>query len=148
MYLTHYHPMSMLNQFHRDLERVFGPDRKMAHEDSTIATSAWVPRVDLKEESNQFMIEVDIPGVEPKDIEITMENGVLTIKGERRIEHKKEDKNIYKRVERLHGAFHRRFSLPETADPDKITANGKHGVLQIVIPKRQVVQARKISVQS
>jgi HSP20 family protein len=147
MYMTHYEPWRLLKQFHQDLDQLFTQPNEQESGDSTIATSAWVPRVDLKEETNQFVLEADIPGVDPKDIEITMENGVLTIKGERHITNK-EEKNSYKRVERLHGVFHRRFSLPETADPERITASGKHGVLQIVIPKRQVAQARKISVQS
>ena len=147
MYLTNYDPMNMLNQFHRDLERVFGTGRETANGDSTIATSAWVPAVDIKEESNQFVIEADIPGVDPKEVEVFMENGVLTIKGERKVE-KQVGKDSFKRVERLHGNFYRRFSLPETADPNKISATGKNGVLQITIPKREVAQPRRIQVQA
>jgi HSP20 family protein len=146
MYLSNYDPMNMLNQFHRDLERVFG-GREMANGDSTIATSAWVPAVDIKEEGNQFVIEADIPGVDPKEVDVFMENGVLTIKGERKVE-KQAEKNGFKRVERLHGNFYRRFSLPETADPEKISATGKNGVLQITIPKREVAQPRRIQVQA
>jgi HSP20 family protein len=147
MYLTNYYPINMLNQFHRDLERFFGAGREMANGDSTIATSAWIPAVDIKEESNQFVIEADIPGVDPKAVEVFMENGVLTLKGERKVE-KQADKNGFKRVERLYGNFYRRFSLPETADPDKISATGKNGVLQITIPKREVAQPRRIQVQA
>jgi HSP20 family protein len=147
MYLTNYHPINMLNQFHRDLDQFFGTSREATNGDSTIATSAWIPAVDIKEESNQFVIEADIPGVDPKEVEMFMENGVLTIKGERKME-KQEDKNGFKRVERLHGNFYRRFSLPETADPNKISATGKNGVLQIMIPKREVTQPRRIQVQA
>jgi HSP20 family protein len=147
MYLTNYYPINMLNQFHRDLERVFGTGREVANGDSTIATSAWVPAVDIKEESNQFVIEADIPGVDPKEVDVFMENGVLTIKGERKVE-KQAEKNGFKRVERLHGNFYRRFSLPETADPEKISATGKNGVLQITIPKREVAQPRRIQIQA
>ena len=115
--------------------------------DSTIATSAWVPAIDLKEETNQFIIEADIPGVDPKDIEVSMAHGVLTIKGERQAESQGEGKN-YHRVERIYGSFYRRFSLPDTADADQIVASGKNGVLQIRILKKAVAQPRKIAIQT
>jgi HSP20 family protein len=105
-----------------------------------------MPAVDIKEEENRFVIEADIPGVEPKDIEIAMENGVLTIRGERKIESQQEGKE-YKRVERVYGAFYRRFSLPDTADAESVSATGKNGVLQITIPKKAVAQPRRITVQ-
>lgn len=147
MYLRTYEPWSLLNQFRRDIDKMFDSSSDQTSGDSAIATSAWVPAVDIKEEGQQFLIKADIPGVDPKDIEIAMENGVLTIKGERQTESQEEGKN-YKRVERVHGTFYRRFSLPDTANPDKITANGKNGVLEITIPKREVAQPRKITVQT
>lgn len=149
MYLTTYQPWNLLNQFRNDLEQLFehsSGNRQLSHDSTTAATYTWAPAVDIKEETNQFLIEADIPGVEPKDIEVSMENGVLTIKGERKVESQTEGKN-YQRVERMHGSFYRRFSLPDTADPDKISASGKEGVLQITIPKRAVVQPRRINVQ-
>jgi HSP20 family protein len=76
-----------------------------------------------------------------------MENGVLTVKGEKRTEAKTEEEG-YKRVERTYGSFYRRFSLPDTANPDAISAVSKHGVLEIVIPKRESVQPKKINVAS
>lgn len=147
MRLTRYEPWEVLGQFRKDLEQLFGNRTgTQFDEDSAIATSAWIPAIDIKEENNQFLIEADIPGVDPKDIEVSMEGGVLTIKGERATVSKEEAKN-YKRVERVYGNFYRRFSLPDTADPEKITATGKNGVLKISIPKREVVQPRKINVQ-
>ena len=146
MYMKAYDPWRLLNQFHRDLDQMFARSGDESNGDSAIATSAWVPTVDIKEDPQHFLIEADIPGVNPKDIEITMENGVLTIKGERKVESQDDGKN-YKRVERMHGSFYRRFSLPDTADSDKISANGKDGVLQITIPKRALVQPRRINVQ-
>ena len=89
----------------------------------------------------------DIPGVDPEDIEVNMENGILSIKGERKSEHT-EEKEGYKRIERAYGSFHRRFTLPESADPESIKAKSKHGSLEIVIPKREAVQPRRISVES
>ena len=147
MYLATYEPWNMLNQFRNEIDQVFGRGNHSVHEDSAIATSSWVPSVDIKEETQHFLIEADIPGVEPKDIDISMENGVLTLKGERNAESRDKGKN-YKRVERTYGSFYRRFSLPDTADAEKITANGKHGVLQITIPKKEATQPRKITVQA
>jgi len=147
MNITRYEPWNVLSQFQRDLDRVFRNVDSAEDNDSTIATSTWMPSVDIKEDADAFTIEADIPGVDPKDIEVSMENAVLTIKGERNLEKREEDK-AYKRVERLHGSFYRRFSLPETADPDKISASGKNGVLQVRIPKREIAQPRKITVKS
>lgn len=125
------------------LQRALGP---MADNDtSDIATSQWMPRVDIKEDPDRFLIQADIPGVDPKDIEIHMEKGVLTIKGERDSE-TKEEGDTYSRTERQRGSFHRRFALPESADQDAIAATGKHGVLEISIPKRPAETPRRIEV--
>lgn len=148
MSLTRYEPWILLNQFQRDLERFLGgANGHGTNEDSAIATSSWMPAVDIKEEENRFVIEADIPGVDPKNIEVSMEGGVLTIRGERSLENREQGKE-YKRVERVYGVFYRRFSLPDTADAEKVAATGKNGVLQITIPKREVAHARRITVQS
>lgn len=138
-----YQPWSLLNQLQKELER--------AHEGSpnegTIATAEWSPSVDIKEDADKFVLQADIPGVKPEDIDVNMENGVLTIKGEKKTEAKTEQEG-YKRVERTYGTFYRRFSLPDTANADAISAKSKHGVLEIVIPKREAVKPKKISVES
>lgn len=144
MSLTRYEPWSLLDQMRRELERSM--DTRTA-EGSSVATSDWVPAVDIKEEKDAFVIVADIPGVDPKDIEVHMENGVLTIKGEKESE-KKEEREGYKRVERSYGSFYRRFGLPDTADPEKITARSNNGVLEVRIGKHEKVQPRKISVNS
>jgi HSP20 family protein len=110
-------------------------------------TSHWSPAVDVKEEADRFVILADLPGVDPKDIEVSMENGVLSIRGERKSE-KEEDRDGFHRVERVRGTFYRRFSLPDTADSERIEAHGKDGVLEIAIPKQKKVQPRKITVGS
>ncbi len=144
MALVRYEPWSMLNQLRREMDSLFEPGEN--REGSNIITSDWVPAVDIKETDDAFVISADIPGVDPKDIEVNMENGMLTIKGERETE-TKEEKEGYKRVERQRGSFYRRFSLPDTADADKISAKSKHGVLEITIPKQEKLQPRKISVE-
>lgn len=147
--ISRYEPWSRLNQLFKELERSFEPRAGLsAGEDtSTIATVDWIPAVDIKEEQDRFVLLADIPGVDPKDIDVSMENGVLTIKGERKFETEQEREG-YKRIERVRGTFYRRFSLPDTADAEKISAKGKDGVLEIVIPKHERTKPRKIAVSS
>ena len=114
-------------------------------EDSTVATSAWTPAVDFAEKDDHFLIEADVPGVDPKDIEVSMENGMLSLRGERENEIK-EEKDGYTRVERSHGSFYRRFSLPETADPENINAKSSKGVLKITVGKKETAKPKKITV--
>lgn len=116
-------------------------------DESSVVTSQWVPLVDIKEEGDRFVLYADLPGVDPQDIEVQMDKGMLTIKGERQSEAIVESER-FSRVERRHGSFHRRFALPDSADPDGITASGHNGVLQIVIPKRPETTPRRIQVGS
>lgn len=148
MNVVRYEPWGVLRRFHDDVNQLFGESRtgSVAEGDhSSIVTSNWTPAVDIKEEDERFVLEADIPGVDPKSIEVTMDNGVLTIKGERKHESEKEA-NGYKRVERSYGTFYRRFSLPDSADAERVTAKGKDGVLEVSIPKLEKVQPRKITV--
>ena len=150
MAIVRYEPFGLLDRFQKELNRLGGWENFLSAENgddaSNVVTSNWRPAVDIKEEDNRFVILADIPGVDPKDIEITMENGVLTIRGERREDHE-EDKEGFRRVERVRGSFYRRFTLPDTADHERIEAKGKDGVLEVVIPKHAKVQPRRISVQ-
>ena len=150
MALTHLEPWSLLDRFNQQLNQLGYSDKALSSNDSdysNIVTSHWRPAVDIKEEADRFLITADLPGVEPKDIEITMDNGVLTIKGERKSE-VRDEKEGYKRVERVSGTFYRRFSLPDTADAERIEAKGKNGVLEVSLPKHEKVQPRKITVNS
>ena len=144
MTLMRYEPWNLLEQMRREMDRAL--DTRAA-EGSSVATSDWVPAVDIKEENDSFVIIADIPGVDPKDIEVNMDDGMLTIRGEKESE-KKEERDGYKRVERSFGSFYRRFSLPDTADAEKITARSNNGVLEVRIGKQEQVQPRKISVNS
>ena len=92
-------------------------------------TNQWIPRVDIKEEADRFVILADVPGVDPTAIEMQMDKNVLSIKGERATEATKENEKVT-RTERTYGQFYRRFALPESADAEGITAAGKHGVLR------------------
>lgn len=114
-------------------------------DDSSVVTSQWIPRVDIKEENDRFVLMADLPGIDPEQIEVSMDKGILTIKGERQSENRTETER-YSRIERAHGTFHRRFALPDSADPDGITADGRNGVLEITIPKRPETTPRRIQV--
>lgn len=116
-------------------------------DDSNVESSRWIPAVDIKEEVDKFILKIDIPGVNPEDVEISMENNVLTLKGSRE-EAGNEDKQGYHRIERIKGSFYRRFTLPDTADAEYVTAKSKHGVLEVIIGKKKAMQARKIAVQT
>jgi len=143
MAITRYEPWGLLTQLQRELERARDD---MATEGAS-AIAEWAPAVDIKEEGDKFVLHADLPGVKPEAIEVTTDNGVLTIKGEKQTEARTE-KEGYKRVERTHGSFYRRFSLPDTADLGAITATTKDGVLVVTIPKREAVQPKKINVSA
>ena len=143
MAITRYEPWGLLNQLQKELERAHDVEGG----EGSIATAEWAPAVDIKEDEDKFVIQADIPGVKPEEIDISMEDGVITIKGEKETEAKTEQ-NGYKRVERTFGSFYRRFSLPDTADGEAISAKCKHGVLEITIPKREAVKPKKINVKS
>lgn len=139
-------PWGLLGQFHDEIDRLFQNKSLFNQNELQSVASDWVPAVDVKEESDKYVIHADIPGVDPKEIQVSMENGMLTIRGERKHE-KREVEEGFKRVERTSGTFFRRFNLPDSVDAEAITAKGQHGVLEIVIPKINKPQARKIEVE-
>ncbi len=112
---------------------------------SNVVTSQWTPRVDIREEPSRFVILADVPGVDPKAIEINMDKGILSIRGERAAA-TSDVSDRYSRVERAHGLFYRRFALPDSANPEGISASGGHGVLEISIPKKPETTPRRIQV--
>ncbi|WP_266160730.1 Hsp20/alpha crystallin family protein [Dyella silvatica] len=107
----------------------------------------WAPRVDIHENEQRFLILADIPGVDPATIEVSMDKGRLIIKGERPAVSLEQGEKL-SRTERAHGAFQRHFGLPDSADAEGITAHGKHGVLEIVIPKKAQVSPRRITIHT
>jgi HSP20 family protein len=146
MSLTRYSnpaPRHLQDEIKQVFEKFFNADDSDA---SSVVTSQWVPRVDIKEEADRFVIFADLPGVDPEGIEVQMDKGILSIKGERSTG-ASEDGARFSRVERAHGVFYRRFALPDSANPEGVTAAGKHGVLEITIPKRPETTPRRIQVQ-
>ncbi|HVH83047.1 MAG TPA: Hsp20/alpha crystallin family protein [Steroidobacteraceae bacterium] len=138
MTIVRYEPWALFGRLNRQLDQAFG---------DTNASVSWIPHVDVREEAERFVVTADLPGVEGKDIEITADKGVLTVRGERRSE-KKDSGEGYERVERASGTFLRRFTLPESADAEAIKATHVNGVLELSIPKRPQAQPRRINVQA
>lgn len=145
--IKRYPRSSTLGHLQEDINRLFEPFSWLTEGGaSDTFISDWSPKIDIKDEDKHYLIRADIPGVDPKDIEVHLENGVLTIKGEK--ETKTEDKTEdYIRVERSTGTFLRRFTLPETVDAENIKAKSKHGVLEVIVPKSTKNSSRKISVE-
>ena len=144
MTLTVRDPWQMLDLWRRDLD----PWMSGAQDDETqVVGSRWAPAVDIREEPERYVLHADIPGVSAEDIEISMENGVLTIRGERKHSMEESEKGFHRR-ERQHGVFMRRFTLPDTVDADAIEAASKDGVLEVMLPKTPTRQPRKIEVRS
>ncbi len=106
----------------------------------------WVPPVDIKETENELIFKADIPGLDMKDIDVKMENGTLTLRGERKFEAKK-DEGGWHRVERSYGTFERVFTLPDTVNPEGVKADYKDGTLTINLPKKELAKPRQIKVE-
>lgn len=111
------------------------------------ASRPWSPAVDIYETENELVLKADIPDVDAKNVGIQLENGTLTLKGERRFEEQKNGQKGFHRIERSYGSFVRAFSLPDTVDGEKIKADYKNGVLTITVPKKEVAKPKTINVE-
>jgi HSP20 family protein len=125
----------------RDIDRLF--DDALGGSNRT----AWMPAVDVREDAAELLLEFELPGMRPEDVEVTAENGVLTVRGEKRTERKEGDESRYHLVERAYGTFTRSFQLPKGLDEGQIEANFEHGLLRVRIPKAALPQPRKIQVR-
>jgi len=105
----------------------------------------WVPAVDIQETENELVVKADVPDMEMKDIDVRMENGTLTLRGERKFESQKTEGGWH-RLERSYGTFERAFTLPETVNPEEVKADYKNGVLTVTLPKKEVAKPRQIKV--
>ncbi len=148
MNITRFEPWSLINLLHQDLDQIAGRRIGLAggdHDGSSVAD--WIPAVDIVEEKDRYVLRADVPGVKPEDIDVNMENGILTVSGERHQESTEEAQGM-RRVERVSGKFYRRFTLPDTADAEEISARSANGILEVIIPKQPQVLARKITVKA
>jgi len=147
MTLTKFNPLFAEFGLGKDrLNRLFGRD-DVWETGAGLAPAEWTPAVDILEGENEIVIKAELPGMNPKDIVVNVDNNVLTLKGERRFE-KEDKKENYHRVERTYGTFSRSFALPEYIDPATVRADYKDGVLKIVFPKRETAKAKTIEVKA
>lgn len=138
-----------LLNFEREFKRLFDgviPFGKTPNnDDSTYENSVWSPLTDIVEENNQYVLHMDLPGIEKKDIKISFSNGTLSISGERQLENETKEKN-YHRIERSYGKFFRSFDLPSTIKSEEIKADFKNGQLIISVPKAEEVKPKEIPI--
>jgi len=149
MSIVRYRQLPAQAAFQNEIKQVFDRffDPNGGTDESAVVTAQWVPRVDIKEEAERFVLYADLPGIDPAEIEVSMDKGILSIRGERKSE-STADSERFSRIERRYGSFHRRFALPDSADPDGISATGYHGVLEVRIPKRPASTPRRIQVDT
>ena len=139
--ITRWEPFRDLARLQDEVNRLF--DGGPYHTSESVG---WTPSCDIYEDEEAVSLKFELAGVDPKDVDVRFENGVLTVKGERRLE-KEEKRENYHRVERSYGTFSRSFSLPGSLDAEKIKAETKHGVLTITLPKKPEAKPRAIQVK-
>jgi len=146
MSIVRYDPFRDIRTLQDEVNRLFSTNMGRFFNDEGIARGAWSPNVDIFENKDQIVIEAELPGMNREDFDLSVENNVLTLHGERRFE-KKEETDNYHRVERSYGSFSRSFTLPQTVSAEGANAEFRNGVLRVTLPKREEVKARKIQIK-
>lgn len=146
MTVTRYDPFRDLRNLQEEVNRLFTGNVGRTFDDEGIARGAWSPSVDIYENKEQIVLEAELPGMNREDFDLTVENNVITLRGERRFE-KKEDTDNYHRVERAYGSFTRSFTLPNSVSGEGASADYRNGVLRVTLPKREETKARRIEVK-
>jgi len=141
--LTRFEPFAVAGNLQDQINRVFNDVLGRGTEESNLTT--WAPAVDIFETEHELVVKADLPDIDPKDLDIRVENNILTIRGERKFE-KKVDQDNYLRVERAYGSFARSFSLANTVNSEAIKADYQNGVLTLSIPKREEAKPKQIKV--
>ena len=145
MAMRRWDPFQELSSIQNELNRLFG--RTFGEGSEEVRMAAWVPAVDVAETQDRFLITAELPGLRPEDVDISVENSVLRIQGERRFYHERKEDDFH-RIERRFGSFTRSITLPSTADAENIQASFDAGVLTIEVPKREEAKPRKIQVKA
>jgi len=143
-YLTRYDPYRDLGSLQERFNQIFGGTSRRDREEE-LSMGAWMPPVDIEEDKEKIVLTAELPGMRENEIDIQMEGGVLTIRGERKFENEKEGKN-YHRVERAYGQFVRSFTLPNNVDRENIRAEFRDGLLRVQLPKREEAKPRQIKI--
>ena len=131
----------------REIDRLFDDTLSALGANGTTRVNDWMPPVDIRESETELTLTLEIPGVAPENIQLTTDNGVLTVSGEKNEDRKEDEQRRYHLVERSYGSFSRSFRMPKNLDESKIEATFEHGVLTIHIPKAAIPQPRKIEVR-
>ena len=143
--LTRWEPLREMEEFQNRLSTLFGRPQRRGNGREEITLPEWTPLADITEDEKEYLIQAELPEIKKEDVKVTVENGVLTISGERKFE--KEEKNKkYHRVERGYGTFMRSFTLPDDADANKIKAEFKNGLLKMHLPKSEHAKPKQIEV--
>ncbi len=145
-FMTQWEPRRELSRLTNEMERLFGDMIGRRPGQEQVATAAWAPPVDIRETKEALELTVELPGIDPQNVEVTVDNGVLSIRGERTVEKAAED-SVYHRVERSYGAFERRFALPRSVDPERVQASYRHGLMVLTVPKREEAKPRSVKVK-
>src|SRR5512133_3791332 len=146
MTMARYDPFRDLRSLQDEVNRLFTGNVGRTFDDEGIARGSWHPSVDIYENKDQLVLEAELPGMNREDFDLSIENNIITLRGERRFE-KKEDTDNYHRVERAYGSFTRSFTLPNSITGEGVTADYRNGVLRVTIPKREETKARRIEVK-
>ncbi len=141
--LTRWEPSRGLTTLQDQINRLFSDTLDRTSEEGSL--TAWAPAVDIYETEHELVVKADLPDIDPKDLDIRVENNILTIRGERKFEKKVSEDN-YLRVERAYGTFSRSFTLASTVNADAIKAEYQNGVLTLTIPKREEAKPKQIKV--
>jgi HSP20 family protein len=144
--LAKWNPFRELEDIQNRLSSRFGRTSLRGLGEESMTVSEWTPLVDLAEDDKEYLIKAELPEVKKEDVKVTVENGVLTITGERKFEKEEENKK-YHRIERAYGSFMRSFTLPQDAAGDKINAEFKDGVLKVHLPKSAEAKPKSIDVK-
>jgi HSP20 family protein len=137
---------SIQDEINQMFDRVFGRRTAGAGREGGPSAVNWAPAVDISERKDAYVVTAEVPGVKPEELQVTLEDGLLTIQGERRMEEESSDRQ-YHRVERRYGAFRRSITLPSQVQADAIKASYSDGVLQVVVPKAESAKPKKIEVR-
>ncbi len=147
MAVIRWDPFRDLNTLQERMNRLFEDANRGWRAEEPSSTTSWSPAVDIYETESEIIVQAELPGMERKEIELSLENNVLTLKGDRRFEKEGKDEN-YHRIERSYGSFTRAFSIPAMVNEEEIKADYKEGVLAILLPKKERARSKQIEISS
>ncbi len=145
MAIVRWEPFRELVTAQRDFDRFFRGAFNPAWGEGEASTRTWAPPVDIFEDENNIVLKAELPGLDPKDVEVRVEDNTLYLKGERKFEREVKQEN-YHRVERSYGTFARSFSLPNSINSEKVEAHYKDGILTLSLPKREEAKPRTVQI--